>query len=185
MSHLNLSETKALAERLIEEYLPGRGWTMRFDNAKNRLGACFHSRRTIQVSRHYAALNGAAAMENTIRHEIAHAIAGRAAGHGPDWRLACRITGARPERCNDNEKTGIVAPPSAWLLVCPKCGTSTPRHRKTTTIYQCRKCRVPVEWRRGGTGIAMRQPEPVAASVPTPAERVAEVAARVSVRWGA
>jgi hypothetical protein len=35
---------------------------------------------------------------DTLRHEVAHAIAGHAAGHGPAWRAACRMVGANPER---------------------------------------------------------------------------------------
>lgn len=35
--------------------------------------------------------------EDTVRHEIAHLIAGQEANHGPAWRAACAITGAIPE----------------------------------------------------------------------------------------
>ena len=177
----NLNEVKRHAENLIEQYLPGRGWTVKFDNAKRRLGCCIYSTRQISLSRGYMLANTLEQMDDVIRHEIAHAIAGGAAGHGAGWVAACRITGARAERCHNSDQHGTVVPPSAWLLVCPKCGKSSPRHRRTATVYICRRDRSVLEWHRGGRGIVVA-PE---VKVPTPAERVAEVTERVTLRWGA
>ena len=78
-----------LAQYLLEKHsLAQLGWTFQWDSAKRRAGACKYSRKTITISRHYVALNLSERPDDvidTILHEIAHALAGWSAGHGPKW----------------------------------------------------------------------------------------------------
>ncbi|MCY4358134.1 MAG: SprT-like domain-containing protein [Gammaproteobacteria bacterium] len=76
-------------------------WSFKFNNAKN-LGSCRHTGMQIQLSRKHA-LNGTEEqITDTILHEVAHAIAGPFAGHGPVWKDIARQLGAIP-KANEQE----------------------------------------------------------------------------------
>lgn len=80
---------------------------------------------------------------DTILHEIAHALAGHKAGHGPAWRAQARAVGARPQRCaapsaEAKEVMGKIAPPS-WVGTCAKGHVKT-MHRAPGRVRSCGKC---------------------------------------------
>ena len=61
-------------------------WALRFNGARKKLGECRPLQKLILISRVHA-LNGAPGqVTDTILHEIAHALAGPNAGHGPAWK---------------------------------------------------------------------------------------------------
>jgi hypothetical protein len=66
--------------------LTAAGWTFAFNDRRRSLGYCrFPSRGRpgrVELSRHHVRKNPLGAVENTLRHEIAHALAGEP-GHGP------------------------------------------------------------------------------------------------------
>lgn len=114
-----LHEAEQLAKQLLAEYELDE-WTFRFDHAKRRFGQCDYRRKVISLSKHLTALNGRDEVEETIRHEIAHALAGPHAKHGPDWKRECIRVGAKPERCYD--AIAIEAPQHNYEGHCPNCG---------------------------------------------------------------
>lgn len=63
------------------------------------LGICKYRKKAIELSAEYVRLNGQDRVLDTIRHEIAHALAGAKAKHGPVWKTWCLQVGAKPERC--------------------------------------------------------------------------------------
>ena len=71
-------------------------WTLRFGAARRRLGACFVQPKIIEIARWHAAHGESRDVTNTILHEIAHALAGAKAGHGPAWKAVARRIGATP-----------------------------------------------------------------------------------------
>lgn len=142
---MNITEAVALAETLIDEF-GLNGWVVALDRSKVRFGQCRHRNHTIGLSGVLVTLNSAEEVEDVIRHEIAHALAGPDAGHGREWKRQCVVTGARTERCYDAAK--VVAAPSKWALVCVGCGYRHPRHRKTATRYIHRKCGRELTWER-------------------------------------
>lgn len=77
----------------------GGGWTFRFDDTRRRFGCCRYDRKEITLSRHLVQLNGEREVLNTIRHEVAHAICGKEAGHGPVWSKVCVALGGDGKRC--------------------------------------------------------------------------------------
>lgn len=80
-------------------------WALRFNGARKKLGECRPLQKLILISRVHA-LNGAPGqVTDTILHEIAHALVGPAAHHGPEWKAAARRLGATP-RANVYEKRG-------------------------------------------------------------------------------
>jgi predicted SprT family Zn-dependent metalloprotease len=128
------------------------GWTFAFDNAKRRCGCCNHTRRKITLSRHYVRANTRADVRDTILHEVAHALAGGRAGHGPYWKQWARAVGARPQRCVSDD---VVMPEGAIKGVCiPGCKARHVRHRmppaRLRYSYTCNRCHSWIEWVRVG-----------------------------------
>lgn len=137
MTHLQQIE-QAAKEALNRYQLTEQGWTFRWDRARRRFGSCDYGRKQITLSVHLARLNTLAQCIDTVLHEVAHAIAGQAAGHGPRWKAACKRVGAQPERCYAADE--VVQPPSKYVRYCPNCGHATPIYRRTRKLYACGKC---------------------------------------------
>lgn len=95
-----------------------RGWAFRFDNARTRVGVCRYEPRIIGLSRHYVRANDADEVRDTILHEIAHALAGPDAGHGPRWKRIARALGCSTDRCT----TAALDVDPRYSLWCDKCG---------------------------------------------------------------
>lgn len=129
-----------LANRLLREHNLN---TWSFDinyRAKRRLGCCKYRYKTIELSSWVLELCPEKA-ENTIRHEVAHALVGPGYGHGQIWKRAAIKLGARPETCTS------VAPeqmaPHKWFLVCPGCGwKGYGSYRKRSRGYRSRCCKM-------------------------------------------
>ena len=69
---------------------------------------------------------------DTLRHEVAHALAGSKAGHGPQWKAWCRALGANPQRLaylshDENEAIEATRLPPKWSLTCTECGLQATR----------------------------------------------------------
>lgn len=133
---LKLHNLEVTAITMMGEHgLLRQGWFFKWDRAKNRLGSTQQRRvggvvteRYITLSAPHALIQDHATMLDVIKHELAHAIAGHAAGHGPAWKRACALTGAKPERCKAVE----VHVPAKYVGVCKRCGVSQgKRHRYT------------------------------------------------------
>jgi hypothetical protein len=99
---------------------PG-GWKFEFDHAPVRAGRCNHSRRTISISRHVTAQHPMAEVEDTILHEIAHALT--TGGHDAAWKRECYRLGCRPQRCYEAEIG------ERWIGTCPN-GHTYKRHQR-------------------------------------------------------
>ncbi len=142
---MNPYKAELLAKELINEFLPYRGWNFQFDNAKRRFGQCRFSKRTISLSKPLTIANDEAQVRDTILHEIAHALAGASAGHGPIWKNMCAFVGANPQRCyTSNEVSSVQAP---YALYCPTCDVVVEeRFRRTNTSWLHKNCRTGLEW---------------------------------------
>jgi len=145
---MKLEDAENLALTLMEDNRLV-SWSFAFDNAKRRCGMCSFRTRTISLSRHFVAMNDEAEVRDTVLHEIAHALAGAAAGHGAHWQRAAMQLGARPERC----ATGVDMPEGGVEGVCaPDCTQRHTRHRmppkRLADAYLCNRCDAPVTWVR-------------------------------------
>lgn len=77
-------------------------WTLKFNNRLTRtLGRCLFSKNTIELQTRFVKENPEAMVLDTIRHEIAHALAGHKAGHGYEWKMWAIKVGANPEATVD------------------------------------------------------------------------------------
>lgn len=112
-------------------------WSFAFNRRKRSLGLCRYSLKRVELSRHFAEAHGELEIRDVILHEIAHALAGHAAAHGPRWKAICKMVGAKPERCGEARM-----PTGGWLAKCPACGLEYSRYRRPMRrrTYHCRKC---------------------------------------------
>ena len=90
-----LNGVAGMARRLMDEQ-GLTGWTLAFGEARKRLGDCHFRHHVIRISRTHALEGSEEQIRDTVLHEIAHAIAGHGAGHGPLWKATARRIGATP-----------------------------------------------------------------------------------------
>jgi len=131
----DLRKVTVWANALIRMHLDP-SWTFAFDNAKKRAGACHFAQRRISVSRYLAARFEDDDVHQTLLHEVAHAIAGPAAGHGPAWKKIARELGYVGGTTHALETATELAP---WVGVCPN-GHLAYRHRRPSRPSSCARC---------------------------------------------
>lgn len=145
---MHLDDAENLALVLMEDHGIGNTWSFTFDNAKTRCGSTRFKTHTITLSRHFVQRNGETDVRDTVLHEIAHAKAGAAAGHGRTWQMWAIRVGARPERC----ASGVDMPRGKVEGLCAAwCPTPHTRHRmppaRLINAYTCNTCDRKVTWR--------------------------------------
>ena len=158
-----LIETTTLAQRLMKEYgLTDAGWTFRFSHKKTIMGTCIHDEKVIEFSKWYVESHPDE-VEDTLRHEIAHALVGPSHGHDSVWRRKCIQVGARPERCYDSRSPNVNRTAKHnWTLQCDNkaCNNTTvwKRDRMTRRARYaiCPNCHEPLRITDLKTGIAYR-----------------------------
>ena len=136
-----LQDIEDLARYALEDHGLAPEWQFRWDRARQRAGACHHGKRLITLSRPIFAIpeNRYDALD-TILHEIAHAIAGPSANHGPEWQAAARSLGATPETCHT-----LTTPPSRLVGTC-ECGPVHERERQPSGYRICIHCEARVTY---------------------------------------
>lgn len=130
-------DASRLARRLLVEH-GLTDWTFGFNRRKRALGLCRYTERRVELSIYLVDLNSDEEVLDTLLHEIAHALCGPKAGHGPKWRAKCRELGAKPERlCSD-----AAMPRGPWRATCPGCRHEHARHRRPMRgrTYHCTHC---------------------------------------------
>lgn len=133
---MDLHDAERLARKLMAEHAPG--WKFEWDRAKKRYGCTHYGHpKRITLSRPLTELRTQEQVERTIKHELAHVLAGAKAGHGPVWRAHARALGIPAVRCSND-----VSIPGAWVGTCPHCLEQFTKHRKPKRdlLYACPKC---------------------------------------------
>jgi predicted SprT family Zn-dependent metalloprotease len=131
----------AAVSRYARQLLDSHGldaWVFRFDRARVRAGSCRFRERHITLAREFARLAPSTAVEDTLLHEIAHALAGPRAGHGPAWQRIARAIGCSAERCHRFRFTE-----PRWLMRCVNGCFESGTYRRRRDLV-CRRCRKPV-----------------------------------------
>ena len=131
----DLNRVRVWADALIRMHLDA-SWSFGFDNAKRRAGLCDYRARRISVSRYLAARYSDDENHQTLLHEVAHALAGPQAGHGPQWKRVARDLGYVGGTTHHGETAVELAP---WVGVCP-AGHVAYRHRRASRPTSCAKC---------------------------------------------
>ncbi len=123
------------ADALIALHLDA-SWTFGFDNAKTRAGLCNYTAKRITVSRYLASRYDDDEIHQVLLHEVAHAVAGARAGHGPKWRAVGADLGYVGSRLHDGAIADELAP---WVGTCP-AGHEHFRYRRPTRPLSCGRC---------------------------------------------
>lgn len=126
---MKLTAAQNIAETLMSQHgLLQIGWKFSFDRATSRLGACHYGKKMITLSRHMCEAADYETVQQTMLHEIAHAMLplykenGKAVGHGPMWKKLAQQIGYRGERTAVNPYLAAKKP--------------APKQRKTQTKRQ-------------------------------------------------
>ncbi|MYA35301.1 MAG: SprT family zinc-dependent metalloprotease [Gammaproteobacteria bacterium] len=102
---VRLMEVDAEARDLMDRHGLA-DWSFRSNDAEKKLGVCRYREKRILLSRWHAANGARGQVTDTILHEIAHALAGMSAGHGPAWKTIAQQLGATPKsRAPETEQT--------------------------------------------------------------------------------
>ena len=112
------------------------GWQVGLDRAVRRAGATHFTARRITLSKHLVELYSAEQVRDVVLHEIAHALVGAEAGHGPRWRREVSRIGGSPRRTTEPDAPRV---PPAWVGTCPG-GHTFGRYRRPRATYICRSC---------------------------------------------
>jgi len=143
-----MDHVEQLARRLMLEFgLAADVWDFRWSRSCRKFGQCVYPwirlgtglvKGRIELSKPFCEVNAAEDIEDTIRHEIAHALAGPHTAHGPEWLKACKLTGCRPEACG----FGKTIVPGRWQATCPHCHARHHRFKKPDEKmdYSCHTC---------------------------------------------
>ena len=132
-----LEAVRRLADELFRTH-GLHGWTLVLNRRKREMGLCDFDRQTIALSVYFISLNNDEAIQDTLLHEIAHALVGPGHGHDQAWKQTCIAIGARPQRLSFE----AVMPAGSWQAVCGACGMIHHKHRrpKRAVGWYCRFC---------------------------------------------
>ena len=123
------------ADALIVMHLDP-SWSFAFDNAKRRAGLCNYTTKRISVSRYLAGRYEDDEIHQILLHEVAHAMAGPKAGHGPRWKAIGKEIGYEGKRLHDG---AIAEEHASWIGHCP-AGHEFFRYRAPTRVSAWAKC---------------------------------------------
>lgn len=111
-------------------------WEFVFDSAKQRAGLCNYTDYQISLSKYIVAYHSLDQSEQVILHEIAHALAGKSAGHGPNWKAIAKSIGYRGEKFTGKE---IAEQTARWVGEC-KNGHRHYRFKSPRAQLACGYC---------------------------------------------
>jgi predicted SprT family Zn-dependent metalloprotease len=122
-------------DKIIEHGLAGN-WVFVFDSAKQRAGLCNYSDHKISLSKYIVEYHSIDQSEQVILHEIAHALAGKSAGHGPNWKKTAKAIGYRAEKFTGKE---IAEQTAKWVGEC-RNGHRHYRFKSPKAALSCLYC---------------------------------------------
>lgn len=132
------------ASKMSEWGLTLKGWTFGWNTRRSSFGLCRLRHKRIELSSFLFSTISRVEQEDTVLHEIAHALdfeqRGRSA-HDRIWKMwACRV-GAKPERCKsmDAAEEARKAIKCKYTLRCPN-GHEFHRHRFLRREVSCPTC---------------------------------------------
>lgn len=134
---MDLKELEVIARHELRKHNL-RGWTFGWSKSRRQLGVCKYRSKRIEIAEFYALNSPKDSVLDTLLHEIAHAIAGPSARHGPAWKAVAVRLGATPRACEDSDQ--VVVEPGDWQANCPACNKTVHLYRqpRSLTGYHCR-----------------------------------------------
>jgi SprT protein len=117
-------------------------WNARLFSAAGRAD---HRRKLVSLNPRLRE-HGAAEIDRTLRHELAHLLAQfragrrRVAPHGAEWRKACRDLGIGDESRTHALPFPVQRRSRRFLYECPRCRKEFPRVRPIKRAIACLEC---------------------------------------------
>tara|TARA_R110000851_G_scaffold263324_1_gene415808 strand:+ start:508 stop:1107 length:600 start_codon:yes stop_codon:yes gene_type:complete len=120
------------------------GWSFEFNNRKKSLGLCSSRSKTIFLSKWLfnQNLDKGVKFEDTIRHEIAHAIdysIRRTSDHSKIWVMIALEVLCNGERCYSSNDIKVTKT-TKYTLICDSCKEESPSHKKKKRRSACGDC---------------------------------------------
>ena len=125
-----------LAKQKMQEHGLQAPWEFIFDSAKQRAGLCNYTDHQISLSKYLVQYHSLDQSEQVILHEVAHALAGKDAGHGPNWKQIAKSIGYRGEKFTGKE---IAEQTAKWIGEC-KNGHRHYRYKSPRAQLACGYC---------------------------------------------
>ena len=130
-----------LARNKLNEYSLN-DWNIGFDYAERRAGACFFDKKLLSFSVKFLKNANKEEINDTILHEIAHALVGPGNGHNSKWKKKAKEIGCTGRIYYENE----FATPK-WIKYCEQgCWWVKCYRRKKNLI--CKKCKSNVRFKK-------------------------------------
>lgn len=125
-----------MAREIMSEHGLDREWQFVFDSARARAGLCNYTDFTISLSKYIVSYHSLDQSRQVILHEVAHALAGKSAGHGPNWKAVAKSLGYRGEKFTGKE---IAEQTARWVGQC-KNGHRHYRFKSPKAQLACGYC---------------------------------------------
>jgi predicted SprT family Zn-dependent metalloprotease len=110
-------------------------WRFQFDNGRKRAGSCQYGTLVISLAYEFAKHASEEDIHDTLLHEIAHALVGKAHHHDDVWRTKAIAIGCSGRRCHELHFT-----PPRYIVQCERgCWVTTAERRRRNV--RCRRCR--------------------------------------------
>ena len=107
------------ANYLLDTFLPYSNWTFVWHDKIRALGTCHYGRMEIALSKRWTLATPWHEVDDTLRHEVAHAIAGRGTNHGLEWQRVAVTVGAKPVTTYTGDITSRDVAPAKYEMVTP------------------------------------------------------------------
>lgn len=128
-------DAQQMSDKFLQKVgLYQKGWRTVFTKSNQYIGRCWHDSKRIELSLVHLNTRSEADLNDTIIHEVAHALVGHDAAHGPVWRDKCIELGlSNPQPCGgyvDLNKGRAIQPSETKPKrqfhrvdkTCPVCG---------------------------------------------------------------
>jgi len=117
-------------------------WKLELDYAKVRAGVCHFTEKKISFSRHFLKNSDQLDINDTILHEIAHALVGPKHGHDRVWKNMAKKIGCSAKRCHTLEFSEY-----KWIRFCTNYCWEQKVHRRKLNLI-CKKCGSPIKYQK-------------------------------------
>lgn len=152
----DLKRAHGLAQELLQKHgLAAQGWSVNWTQARSTAGSCSYATKAISLSLHLVGGmhldNGGGArptweeVRETILHEVAHALAGKAAAHGPAWKAIAKDIGCNAERTHHMD---LAAKRYQTLCSSDACDWKGRDVMVRRWKLRCPRCKAPVAFRK-------------------------------------
>lgn len=135
-------EAVAIADELLKKHNLHWTWKIQWNKSEKHLGQCWFDQKVIAISVYMLNSSSEAEFKDTVLHEIAHALVGYEANHGPVWKAKALEIGCTSNECGQmsvdksrsittaeqKEKTHV----APITNICPNCGKTAIEVKRMT-----------------------------------------------------